>query len=218
MMPAVHTKPRFLSPTSAAGYLSAGAVVVDGRPAAAFDAGHAAGAVNVALGDDAGELAAGLVSAGAPVIALAARPAEALWMAEELDRAGFRRVLGAVAGDHAGRALGHGPLHRSGAVDVPRLAAELATGAVLLVDVRDAGESCRGRVPGSVHLPVSSLHDAAHLLPSVPTVTACSDGRRAAAAASALRRWGHRNIWRLADGGVPDLLERPIGLDLLGAA
>jgi len=37
-------------------------------------------------------------------------------------------------------------------------------------------------------------------------------------AASALRRWGHRNVWRVADGGVSDLLERPIGLDLLGAA
>jgi rhodanese-related sulfurtransferase len=52
----------------------------------------------------------------------------------------------------------------------------------------------------------------------VPTVTACSDGRRAAAAASALRRFGHRNVWRLAGAGVPDLLARPIGLDLLGAA
>jgi hypothetical protein len=51
-----------------------------------------------------------------------------------------------------------------------------------------------------------------------PIVTACSGGPRAAAAASALRRLGHRNIWRLADGGVSDLLARPLGLDLLGVA
>ena len=37
-------------------------------------------------------------------------------------------------------------------------------------------------------------------------------------AASALRRWGHRNASRVADGGVDDPLQRPIGLDLLGAA
>jgi len=69
-----------------------------------------------------------------------------------------------------------------------------------------------------VQLPLADLRHGAHLLPAVPTVTACSDGRRAAAAASALRRWGHRNVWRAAGGGVADLLTRPIGLDLLGAA
>ena len=94
----------------------------------------------------------------------------------------------------------------------------VATGAVLLIDVRETPEWERGFVPGSVHLPLASLRDAAHLLPDVPTVACCSDGRRAAVAASALRRWGHRNVWRVADGGVDDLLERSIGLDLLGAA
>jgi rhodanese-related sulfurtransferase len=59
-----------------------------------------------------------------------------------------------------------------------------------------------GFLLGSVHLPPASL------LPDVPTVTCCSDGRRAAVAASALRRWSHRNVWRSAD----------VGLDLLGAA
>ena len=89
---------------------------------------------------------------------------------------------------------------------------------MLLVDVRDDWEVVPRRLAGSVHLPLAELRAAAHLLPAVPTVTACSDGRRAAAAASALRRFGHRNVWRLAGGGVADLLERPIGLDLLGAA
>jgi hypothetical protein len=40
----------------------------------------------------------------------------------------------------------------------------------------------------------------AHLLPDMPTVACCPEGRRAAVA-----------------GGVDDLLGRPIGLDLLGA-
>jgi rhodanese-related sulfurtransferase len=198
--------------------LAAGAAVIDGRSPEAFDAGHVAGSVNVPAGDDAGALAAQLVARAVPVLACADLLEDASVLEHQLGRAGFRHVLGSVAGERARRALGRHRHHRCGAVDVDRLAAELATGAVLLVDVRDDWEAGRGRVPGSVHLPLAGLRAAAHLLPAVPTVTACSDGRRAAAAASALRRFGHGNVWRLAGAGVAELLDRPIGLDLLGAA
>jgi hydroxyacylglutathione hydrolase len=218
MMPTTSLQSHLLSPMSVAAALSGGATIVDGRSPEAFDAGHVAGSVNVPAGDDVGAVAARLVAPDVPVIACSERGDDAGWMADQLELAGFRHVLGAVSGEHAGRALGRHRLRRSGAVDVGRLAAELATGAVLLVDVRDDWESCQGRVPGSVHLPLPSLREAAHLLPAVPTVTACTDGRRAAAAASALRRFGHGNVWRLGGGGVPDLLARPLGLDLLGAA
>jgi hydroxyacylglutathione hydrolase len=208
-----------ISPTAVAGALSAGAVVIDGRPADVFDAGHVGGAVNIpAGGDDTGALAARLLSPDVPVIALGTWRTQADWMADRLGHAGFRWVLGALDGDDAGRVFASRPRHRSGAVDVDRLAGELATGAVLLLDVRDDDEWRAGHVPGSAHLPLQRLREAAHLLPAVPIVTVCSGSRRAAAAASALRRLGHRNIWRVADGGVPELLARPLGLDLLGAA
>jgi hydroxyacylglutathione hydrolase len=209
---------RLVGRAPVAGALRAGAAVVDGRAPAAFDAGHLPGAVNVPAGPGAGELAGLVLARDVPVLALAAEPTEALGLEAELDSAGFRSVLGSVAGEHPGRAVGGHPLTRGGAIEVSRLADELATGAVLLIDVRDAAEFRGGFVPGSVHLPLASLREAAHLLPDVPTVACCSDGRRAAVAASALRRWGHRNVWRVADGGVEDLLARPIGLDLLGAA
>lgn len=208
-----------LTTTSITAALSGGAVVVDGRPADVFDAGHIAGAVNIpAGGEDTGALAARLLSPDIPVIAVATLGIQASWMADRLDCAGFRWVLGALAGEDADRAFAGRPRNRSGAVGVDRLACELATGAVLLLDVRDDDEWCDGHVPGSAHIPLQSLREVAHLLPDVPIVTACSGERRAAAAASALRRLGHRNIWRMADGGVPDLLARPLGLDLLGAA
>lgn len=207
-----------LDPAAVAAALSAGAAVVDGRSPEAFDAGHVAGAVNIPAGDDAGALAARLIGPDVPVLTFCERAGEADVMADQLHAAGFRCVLGAAAGERPGRALGLGRLHRSGAVDAGRLAAELATGAVLLVDVRDEWESHQGRLPGAVHVPLPRLRAAAPLLPAVPTVTACTDGRRAAAAASVLRRFGHANVWRLAGAGVVDLLERPIGLDLLGAA
>jgi hydroxyacylglutathione hydrolase len=208
---------RLLAPADASRALRAGAAIVDIRAAELFDAGHAPGAVNVPGGADAGSVAAQLIARDVPVIAMGADASAAAWAAADLDAAGFRRVLGAVAGADAGAALGHAGLARSGAIELDRLADELATGAVLLVDVREAWESA-GRLPGSVHMPLPQLRGVVHLLPEVPTVTACSDGRRAAAAASALRRWGHRNVWRADGGGVADLLQRPIGLDLLGAA
>jgi hydroxyacylglutathione hydrolase len=209
---------RLVGPAPVAGALRAGAAVVDGRAPAAFDAGHLPGAVNVPAGPGTGELAALVLSRDVPVLALAGRAGEAEQLEAELEAAGFRDVLGSIAGDHPGNAVGGHPLAHGGAIEVARLADELATGGVLLVDVREAAELERGFVPGSVHLPLASLRGAAHLLPDVPTVACCSDGRRAAVAASALRRWGHRNVWRVADGGVDDLLGRPIGLDLLGAA
>jgi hydroxyacylglutathione hydrolase len=198
--------------------LEAGAAVVDVRDPATFDAGHAPGAINVPGGLDTGTVARHLVALDAPVIALAAGAAEARRAAVDLRAGGFRHVLGGVAGHAIAPLLGHAPVGRSRSIEVDRLADELATGAVLLIDVRDRSESFTGRLTGSVQLPLADLRHGAHLLPAVPTVTACSDGRRAAAAASALRRWGHRNVWRAAGGGVADLLTRPVGLDLLGAA
>jgi rhodanese-related sulfurtransferase len=178
-----------------------------------------AGAVNIpAGGDDTGALAALLLSPAVPVIAVAPWRAQATWMADRLGHAGFRWVLGALDADEAGRAFLGRPRHRSGAVEVERLAGELATGAVLLVDVRDDDEWRDGHVLGSAHVPLERLRETAHLLPAVPVVTVCSGRRRAAAAASALRRLGHRNIWRVSDGGVSELLARPLGLDLLGVA
>jgi len=209
---------RLVGPAPVAGALRGGAAVVDGRPPDAFDAGHLPGAVNVPSGPGAGEVAALVLSRDVPVLALAGRPDEAADLERQLELAGFRSLLGSVSGDHPGRAVGGHPLARASAIEVDRLADELATGAVLLIDVREVADWRHGSVPGSVHLPLAALRGAAHLLPDVPTVACCSDGRRAAVAASALRRWGHRNVWRVADGGVDDLLERPIGLDLLGAA
>ena len=70
----------------------------------------------------------------------------------------------------------------------------------------------RGHVPGSLHVPLRSVVAAAPLLPQTPVVVACTDGRRAATAASILRRRGHANIWRVADGGLPYLLSRRLNL------
>ena len=121
------TSPRsqLLGPTSVAAALGAGATIIDGRAPEVFDAGHVSGAVNVPAGDDSGALTACLVGRDVPVIAVSDDPDEAAGIADQLDLAGFRNVLGAASagrcprpapaaalgrgrGRAAGRRAGHG--------------------------------------------------------------------------------------------------------------
>lgn len=70
----------------------------------------------------------------------------------------------------------------------PARAAELlAAGDAILVDVREADERARARIPGSLHLPLSRL-DAAELAvqDGRPVIFHCASGRRTAAHAPAL--------------------------------
>src|SRR4249919_1457354 len=101
-MHTTHPRPQSLGPTSVAAALSAGATVIDGRAPELFDAGHVARSVNVPAGDDAGALTAHLVGRDVPVIAFSDDADEAAWLADQLDLAGFRSVLGSVAGEGDG--------------------------------------------------------------------------------------------------------------------
>ena len=67
--------------------------------------------------------------------------------------------------------------------------AEIPAGAVV-VDVREEYERRAGHVPGSLHLPLDRLPEAAAHLPAAPLVLVCLGGTRAAFAARALRSAG----------------------------
>ena len=98
------------------------------------------------------------------------------------------------------------------AVAAERVVDDLELGGAVLIDARDDEDWVRGHVPGSLHVPLRSVAAAAPLLPQTPVVVACTDGRRAATAASILRRCDHANIWRVAGGGLPYLLSRRLNL------
>ena len=120
--------------------------------------------------------------------------------------------LGIVAGGVAAyRAAGH-PVGRQHAVPADRVLRDLESGGAVLVDAREDDDWVRGHVPGSLHVPLRSVAAAASILPQTPVVVACTDGRRAATAASILRRRGHANVWRVAGAGVPYLLNRRLDL------
>lgn len=87
--------------------------------------------------------------------------------------------------------------------------AELAAGAAVLVDVRDAPERASGTIAGAVHAsrgmlefyadPASPLHKP-ELDPARRVILHCASGGRSALAARALQQLGYRNVAHL-DGG-----------------
>lgn len=85
-------------------------------------------------------------------------------------------------------------------VGAEQLAAALAEGSVVVVDVREPYEWDAGRIPGTQHLPLSELPVRAGELDRDGTiVVACRIGGRSGIAAQALRRAGF-DAWSLRGG------------------
>ncbi len=192
--------------------VAGGAVAVDGRSPESYDACHVAGSVNVPFKDDGFEdRASCVIDPDTAVVAVGGADVDPWAMAQALVRAGFRAwgILkgGVPAYNRAGCPVG---LQR--AITADRLLEDLRLGGAVLVDVRDDEQWLRDHVPGSLHIPLPSLAAAGRYLPRTPLVVACEDGRRAATAASVLRRGGHANIWRIAGAGIPYLLSRRLDL------
>ena len=95
-------------------------------------------------------------------------------------------------------------------LDADRVEAELRSGQVVLVDLREAEElTATGRIPGSVHVPRGMLEfradptSAYHqepLDPSKRVILHCASGGRSALAAASLRAMGYSSVAHL-DGG-----------------
>lgn len=87
--------------------------------------------------------------------------------------------------------------------------AEMASGSVTLVDIRDAPELSGGTIPGAVHAsrgmlefyadPSSPYHKP-ELKPDGRVILHCASGGRSALAARTLRELGYSNVAHL-DGG-----------------
>jgi rhodanese-related sulfurtransferase len=202
-----------LDPAAVHAAVEEGAIVVDGRAPEAHDAGHVPGSVNVPLagGGFPGRVRSA-VGAGVPAIVLGGSDGESLAMAWAMEREGRGPVRGILPGGIEAYAAAGLDLATQHSVLADRVAEDLALGGAVLVDAREDDDWVRGHVPGSLHIPLRSVAAAAALLPTAPVVVACTDGSRAATAASILRRLGHANVWRVAGAGVPSLLRRRLDL------
>ncbi len=195
--------------------VTAGAVVVDTRPAAAFALGHVPGTLNLPLDASFTTWAGWLLPYDADLY-LIADDGQIDDATRALATIGLDRVAGyfgpeaVPAWASGGRALATIP-----EVTAPELAEALRRGEVALIDVRGEHEYAAGRIPGARHLFLGDLTRRLDEVPRErPVVVQCRSGNRSAIAASLLRARGVERVVNLVGGldawqaaGLP--VERP---------
>jgi len=200
-------EPAILDAAGVRDAVARGATVLDVRPVAEFDSLHLQGALALGTGANRATRAGWAVDPEEPLLVIGRDVADAQQFAAALHAVGLWSVEGVAAGDGAAwRAVGC-PVGTAAAWSVDALARALGAGRLRLIDVREHDEYEAGHVPGSVSVPLHELRDGRGIV-SVedgPLAVACATGPRAAFAASLLRRAGHRDVVRVAGGGVRDL-------------
>ncbi|HEX4106767.1 MAG TPA: rhodanese-like domain-containing protein [Solirubrobacteraceae bacterium] len=198
--------PGALSAADLAERHAAGAVLVDGRSPEEFDGAHLPGAINLPSGRSLGTRAGWVLDPDQPLVVLAADAAQGRALLGALHAVGLWRIEGlALCDPLAWRAAGL-TVERGVTWHVASLAAAVHGDEASVVDVRERSEWTAGHVAGSAHLPLHALGAGRAPLPvDRPLAVACAAGRRAAFAASVLRRRGHREVIRVHGGGIADL-------------
>jgi rhodanese-related sulfurtransferase len=78
-----------------------------------------------------------------------------------------------------------------------------------VVDVREAYELLDGYIPGSRHVPLSSLRDHVdELMQATELIFVCHVGERSAAATRAFTQAGHPNAYNMTGGMVAWMMYR----------
>ena len=191
-----------IKPAAAAALVADGAAIVDLRDAAAFGAGHPAGALNIAYGSKVGYWAGWVVPPDVPVMLLAGEPPHAAEAAMQLLRIGLDRVEGSIAGGFDGWLDAGLPTAAIEQITAQDLRDALARGdAVQVVDVRSPREWAGGHVEGSVNIPVGEITArAGELRRDAATAVMCEGGYRSGIAASLLEQEGFTRVANVTGG------------------
>lgn len=179
---------------------SSGAVWVDVRDAADYAKAHAEGSIHVGLE---GRFApwAGAVLPRDKKLVLVCEPGAEQEAAMRLGRIGLDLVVGFVKGGAAALKKAGEPLVSTGRVTAAELRALLkGPNPPKILDVRAKGERERGRIEGSVHIPLDQLEKRAKEVPAGDCVIHCAGGYRSMIAASLLERAGRTGLKDLEGG------------------
>jgi hydroxyacylglutathione hydrolase len=172
-----------------------GALLVDVRPAAAFAAGHPAGALSIALRSGFATWLGWLVEPDRPLLFVLDQRQDRGELLRQCHKIGYQRLLGELAGGMAAwRAAGLPEDHLE-------LVSPEQAGDGSVLDVRQASEVALGHLPGAVTVELGAL-DGGDGLPAGPLTLMCAHGERAMTAASLLERAGRRDL-RVVTGGGP---------------
>jgi hydroxyacylglutathione hydrolase len=177
--------------------VEAGALLLDVRPGADFAAGHAPGALSIALRPAFATWLGWLVDPAQPLLFVLGERQDRAELLRQCYGIGYERLAGELDGGMAAwRAAGlpedHIELVGPG---------EVGEGPVL--DVRQASEVAEGRLPTAVAVELGALEGSADRLPERPLTVMCAHGERAMTAASLLERGGRAGL-RVLRGGAAD--------------
>jgi rhodanese-related sulfurtransferase len=199
--------PPRLSPTEFMAVRGRGAAVIDTRGNEAYAAGHAKGAVNIALDGQFASWVGTIVAPDQPIllVADAERVDEGV---QRLARVGYEQVVGVLIWDAARWQAAGLPLER-----MERLAAaEWGSENRRVLDVRRQREWDEFHLPGATHIPLSELAERADRLDrKAAWVVVCAGGYRSSIGASLLTRAGFMDV---ANGIGGMEAARKVGLPL----
>jgi hydroxyacylglutathione hydrolase len=188
--------PPMLAPGEFAARVTAGAVMLDTRPAGRFAPLHPAGALNVGLDGQYASWVGTLVRPDQEIV-LICEPGREEEAVMRLARVGYENVVGILEGGvEAWKAAG---------LPVASIGLEPVTQAIrdgrTVLDVRRAGEWNSFHVKDAVHAPLSSLPQQLETLDrNAEYVVVCATGYRSAIAASLLARAGFGKVTSTTDG------------------
>jgi hydroxyacylglutathione hydrolase len=193
--------PRPLSIDRVLAYERTGAVLLDTRDAGAFAAGGLAGSVNVGLEGRYAQYVGSVVHPDEQIV-LVAEPGAELEAKVRLGRIGYDRVVGYVENLYEAFQQRPDLVRSASRLSVAALDERQRTVASLqLVDVRNAGETEGGSIPGAHTIPLPQLRDELKTLdPTRPTVVFCAGGYRSSIAASLLRHAGFDDVSDILGG------------------
>ncbi len=175
--------------------------LLDTRPSEQFAAGHVPGSINISLSGQFASWAGALFGTSTPLVLIAESDEKVEESRMRLARVGIESVAGYLAhGVMAWLEAGF-ELESLPQMDVQTLRAELSDAALVVLDVRRAGEWQAGHLERALWHPVD---DFAKRLPAIPKdarlAVHCKSGYRSAIACSWLRRAGFTNVVNVVGG------------------
>ncbi|HVB52175.1 MAG TPA: MBL fold metallo-hydrolase [Acidimicrobiales bacterium] len=178
--------PTILSPVELAENITAGEWVVDLRPRADFAASHAAGTINMELGDNFSTYLGWLMPWGSPLTLMGESTDQIERARTHLARIGVDQsvnaVIGAIRTLTTSLSIRH--YRRASFAELSREAP------ATVLDVRRDDEVAKGAIVGSTHIPLHALGTRLGELSNGPLWVHCASGFRASIAASLLDRSG----------------------------
>lgn len=178
-----------LSPHDAEARQSAGATILDTRPAMEYASGHIPRSIQIGLGGQFASWAGALLGLDRELILVAEDRKTAEEARTRLARVGIERVAGVIDGGIAGWAAAGLPLAMMRQITVQDL--HEAHGEFQIVDVRRPAEWKSGHIVGAELHPLDSLGAAAGRLDhSRPAAVHCKSGYRSTIACSVMEAAG----------------------------